>query len=405
MKNIAKTIEDLLEILAGLQGQSKMQIEASDATIMYSIARQSFKGTALTDRQYALMKEKLQTYRDQFTALDYDFDRAVENLRLPLRQIDRSKYVKIVDHPSDIVYNSDNLSKFIKIRFPFRKTDIMLINEINHNPNADYYHVKGSHEHYFSFTEQNVFNVVSRFIDKNYSIDAELIDLYNEISNIKNNITDHVCSIVGDTIVNMNPTLKKLAISEVGKINKENKILYIDRQRRYGVNFIDAAKEPMSLTEKIAYRSNKTYHSRPSKENMSEVLSTLWKLQRFPLLVVLDKEHAENQLHEMITFYRDILSSEEQSVLFRQDGDSEFNLLIKDRRLNNWVDKNTKIVYISNDKLPKLLLQTDFQPFTTLSYTSSINHIVDTFINFNSDLVVYREEEMSPFRKHSRYYD
>ena len=58
MKNVANTIEDLLEILAGLQGQGQIQIDPNDATIMHSVARQTFKGTALTDRQYNLMKEK-----------------------------------------------------------------------------------------------------------------------------------------------------------------------------------------------------------------------------------------------------------------------------------------------------------------------------------------------------------
>ena len=55
-------IEDCLEHLAGLvQSPVKFQVEQADQTIMFSIARQVFKGVPLTDRQLALMQFKLKT--------------------------------------------------------------------------------------------------------------------------------------------------------------------------------------------------------------------------------------------------------------------------------------------------------------------------------------------------------
>ena len=65
------TIEDCLELLAGFRKESdSLKLEKNDYTIMHSIAKQVFKGTALTDRQYALMKTKLIPYSDQFNNLD-----------------------------------------------------------------------------------------------------------------------------------------------------------------------------------------------------------------------------------------------------------------------------------------------------------------------------------------------
>ena len=52
------TIEDCLELLTGLKSQATFQIESSDVNFLQSIARQVFKGTALTDRQYDAVKEK-----------------------------------------------------------------------------------------------------------------------------------------------------------------------------------------------------------------------------------------------------------------------------------------------------------------------------------------------------------
>ena len=138
--------------------------------------------------------------------------------------------------------------------------------------------------------------------------------------------------------------------------------------------------------------------------SLHNILDALWKLDRFPLLVVLDNE-SENQLHELANHFRDILNPEEQSVLFRlEDKDAGFNQLIKDRKLNNWVDSTTKVVYISKNKLPKLLVKNEWKPSAVFSFSSSMDRFVNSYVSFNCDLIVYREEHMSPMRRHSRYY-
>ena len=107
----------------------------------------------------------------------------------------------------------------------------------------------------------------------------------------------------------------------------------------------------------------------------------------------------------MITYYRDMVDASNQSVLFRlEEKNAGFNQLVKDRKLNNWVDKTTKIVYISKDKLPKLLVSGEWKPQTVFSFSSQLDRIVDTYIKFHCDLVVWREDTVSPFREYSRLY-
>ena len=68
---LTNTIEDCLEILAGFRKESDgFSLMKEDYTIMHSIAKQVFKGTALTDRQFALMQTKLLSYKDQFDKAD-----------------------------------------------------------------------------------------------------------------------------------------------------------------------------------------------------------------------------------------------------------------------------------------------------------------------------------------------
>jgi hypothetical protein len=360
---------------------------------MNSIARQCFKGMALTDRQSALMKEKLQTYRDQFVNLDWDFDYAVNQLRQPLRSIDRSKYIKLQDNT-------------IVVRFPFNKTDICYIHEFAGTAEG-YHHAKGTHIHYFEYNERNVLNLLNRFTKKDFAIDDELLEIYNKAKFINDNPAEYLSGIDDNyNLININSKLALTIQEEVGEASVKTFTKLYDRRFRYGFNHIaNLGKARNALMHEIASRKEAMHHSKPSTESTQDVLNALWELDRFPLLVVLDPTHAEEQLYTFANHYRDILDSNEQSVLFRlEDKDSGFNQLVKDRKLNNWVDKTTKVVYISKSKLPKLLVKNEWKPSATFSFSSSMDRFVNSYVSFNCDLIVYREEHMSPMRRHSRYY-
>ena len=66
-----ETIEDYLEVLSGLQGNTPIEIQKTDCTIMYSIGRQVFRGKAMTDRQLDVVSLKLNDYKDQFLKHGY----------------------------------------------------------------------------------------------------------------------------------------------------------------------------------------------------------------------------------------------------------------------------------------------------------------------------------------------
>lgn len=405
------TIEDLLEIAAGLKNNSKIQLESSDVTIMYSIARQVFRGTALTDRQHALMQEKLTKYRDQFTALDYKFDQAVNTLRQPLREIDRSKYIKIVDHfDGDLhVYNKEAGIKkpWICVRFPFSKSLIQGIESAKNNEHT-YFHRKGSHEHYFLCNEKNVISVIDQFKDKGFDIDSQLIEFYEKLKAVECSPKEYIPGIFDFSLCNMHTNAEKIIKEELPDLNKSSLIYYIDRKRRYGIIHTDKTNSSVtSLTEKIAFREGTDFHCKPSEYKLENLFESLGYLDRFPLLVVLDETNAEQQLVETFNITKNLVDSSQQSVLMRLPGDEKgnsFNTYVREKKLNNWVDNNTKVVYINNNKLPKISLTANWKPIAALTFTSSTNRNVDGYINSYCDLVIFREEVVSPMRKYSRYY-
>jgi len=402
MKNAANTIEDLLEILAGLKNQSKIQIDSSDVTIMHSIARQAFKGTALTDRQFALMKEKLQTYRDQFVVLEYDFDRAVDTLRQPLRHIDRSKYIKIVDRPEDIAYESSDKGKFIKIRFPFSKKLIMLINSIQ-KPDGEYYHKKGSHTHYFRLTERNAYDILTAFKDKNFNIDQELIDLYKILKDLETNKHKYVPGVYDGELKNI-PDNAVTAIKE--HVEENNLLQFYDRRYLFGLQHFDQELENILksynlLTAKIAKRSSSKIVIKPSSHSLNEIASSLHDLNRFPLLVILNDNNAIDMLSLMHRALKNVINIEDMSVMFRLDNNTnaEFNEFVRDNNLNNMVAKNTKVVYINSNKVPKPLINSNWKPYASLRFDSDHFKQSNKFVE-GLDMNIEYVEEPSYFGRY-----
>ena len=386
---LENTVEDCLEILAGFTKESdKFSLMKEDYTIMHSIAKQVFKGTALTDRQLALMQKKLPAYKDQFDNADIQLE--LNKLRKPLRSINREKYIKL---------QGDK----IKIRFPFKKSDIVLINEISNN-SSGYEHKKGSHEHFFDYTEQNVLNLLNRFSNKSFKCDKELLLVYQEMKHMETEKEKYIPGIYNMELKNIKHGVKSLIENDIGKLTTSSYIKYADRRFRYGLTHVDFW-EPKNLEESIAFRKTKIYESKPSVETLDQLLGSLWDLDRFPMLVILSKDEPEKQLHSVLSYYRDILNIEQQSVLFRlEDKNAGFNQLVRDRKVNNWVDNTTKIVYISKDKLPKLLVNCEWKPTVALCFDSMLDTTVNVFVNNLCDLIIFREEYLSPFRRHSSIY-
>jgi len=413
MKNVANTIEDLLEILAGLQGQSKIQIESSDTNIMYSIARQVFKGTALTDRQQEVMKEKLLKYKDQFTALEYDFDSSIETLRMPLRHIDRSKFIKIVNHP-DMVgpngiyesYKSDWC--WIKVRFPFSKKLIVKIEEIlNKTTRRHYHHDKGSHEHFFFLNERNIYEVINAYKDSNFEIQYELLEAYNKAEEIINNPDNYIPGIYNLKLKNLHERTIEYIVSTIGKPTIENLVLYKDRQEVFGLHHFDQQDLDFSisrfttLSKKIVNRTSTNVLVKPSLYNINQIAESFLELDRFPLLVVLSETDPLDELHQVHSALKGFIDKDESSVLFRLDNthNSHFNDYIKNNNLNARLDKTTKVVYISNNKVPKPLLYSEWQ-YTTALLLSSIRSGPKNQAYLNqTDLVIHYDENMSQFMR------
>lgn len=377
-------IEDILE-----QFIEQVGVTDSNEQILTSINRQCKKGVALTDRQYELVKKLLQE--------EYNVD-VPNNIdtRLPIRQIDRSKYIRIVDTldvMKDRIYESYKGNwQWIKIRFPFSKKTIIDLEAVSRNHRDLYYHEKGTHEHYFKLTETVVLDVVETFSKKEFEIENIIIEYYNQIKEIKDNPKQYLPGFWDGKLLNVDVNVDYTPLQ------------LLDRKRQLGLTHVDV-NVPAGLVGTICSREHTEINIDPAAHSIDKIVNALFDLNRFPILVCVDNNTEYDQMTVVYNAFKNLVPDEKQCALFRvatNNNEYTVNDFIKDHKLNNWLDKDTQIVYISKNKLPKLLLTEDWKPQCVLSLTSYREHsTVRTYINDTCDLVIYHDKEKSPFRSYN----
>jgi hypothetical protein len=370
-----------------------VKIETPARSILESICQQTQKDIALTDRQYALVVEKLKPFESE---LD---DVLIEHIptRMPLRSIDRQKYIKIVDHQETAarreIFKQD--CKWIKVRFPFAKKDIVKIQSLNIS-SKEYYHVRGSHEHFYKLTPTNAFKVVEALKLRNFEIDNVLIEYVSKVKDILTAELKYNSSFENVT--------KRMDVAEQEYIHSLTPLQQVDRSIRYGysINKGDA----FNLTEMIAYRTDAAVPADPAMWSINDIASSINTLDRFPLIVTVDEDDCYRQLTEIHQAFLPYVNDELQSVMFRVDSNDiqnhQLNAYVKNQKLNNWVDNRTKIVYIKKNKLPKPLLSSSFLPICCLSKSSIRSHNnVKSYVEINCDCIIYNDNHVGLFRSYA----
>lgn len=370
-------IEDYLHFLV-----SKNLTQSGDSVILTSISKQVIKNVALTDRQYALVKERLLKYREVFEQNNFAFNEDdLDNLKLSLRQIDRTKEIKIVE---------ENNARWIEIRFPFNKKEIVKVETLITPSRKNYKHLSGTNTHYIKFSANACVNVVLLFGQSNFLIEQAILDTAKEAMYILENRHLFTPCVVDKKILNVNENLQN-KISE--EIDLDNPLLLKDRSFRYGIDYFDYQHDE-TLASTIACRKEKIVYVDPASHSFEEAVKAIAQLKRFPVLVLIDSDSSYEQLKQSFNTFIEYVPAEKQSVLFREETENNKNRyvndFVKNHNLNNWIDNTTQVVYIKKDKLPKLLVKDQIKPTCILGITSRrSNHYLEAYITHVSDLIIF----------------
>lgn len=382
------TIEECLELMVGLSAQAinpAFIVLDRDKQIIFDIAKKVFKGYALTDRQLDAVKKILITrYKSQFKMRGIDLENSVNNLRQPIRYLDRSEYIKLEEGSNFVepYWSGFVPNKVIVIRFPFNMTYTKILNEVRKLLSADlsrYYSQRLKDRYILPYTEKITHRLLSKFKNKIKDIDPILIDVYNECEKLSKNSEQYVPGIYNYEIKHSSDTVNQYYTEYFGEPARENLFLYYDRKDKLGFHYFDkkeldiSKKDLSSLTQKILERQYSRINLNLEKWTLQQTVDTILELRRFPLMVILpggNDEETLDQLHKTHKLFKNIIDNKEISVLARCKTSStfgkEFNDYVKHNLLNNSLAKSTKIVYITNKKIPKPLLTSDWEPEAVL---------------------------------------
>lgn len=361
-----QTIEDVI-----IKVNQVVDLDESDKQVLLSLRSQLLKNISLTNRQYALAKEKLVKYEDELRTVGItDLPAAMTTLGSPLRYIDRAKTITIVDCINDMHVSKlwQQHGKYIKIDFPYNRKLIAVINNMSRDQTiSGHVHPPGGQSHYFPLTELNIVAVLAAFVDRNFDIDQELIDDHAFIEEIVLQKSLHVPGIYNNQMLNLKPAAIELISKEISLDDPNRAIKLCDRRFRYGLNHVDIdldIVDSTSILSQIIGRDSPNIKINLTDCNIAEAAAALTTLDHFPILVMINSKSALKQITMIHQAFPNI-NNANQSVLFREPCDQSgklVNTYIKENNLNNWVDDTTKIVYINKKKLPKILINSNWKP-------------------------------------------
>ena len=239
------------------------------------------------------------------------------------------------------------------------------------------------------FTEKNIKLVLDKLRPYKFEISESLVDFYNQINNIINKSFS-----VNEIDCILNPIILNCLKQELGD-NIDNQLLLLDRRIKYQYRY-NFENTDMSLTFKLANRLKAKIWISPQDQTIENILKSLCDLKRFPLLMILDGHNSLRSLEAIKNLniaVNSLLDKEKIRVYFRFDNNKDtnimFNKYITEHNLNQRLDKNSLIVAIANNQLPKFILRSDWYPNSVVSYTNSFTSSKTSKWCSSVDLQIY----------------
>lgn len=388
MNDISHTVETCLLILSS----DTVNLAKKDENLIKSLARQIDNNVGLTDRQLRLARKKIDEYQDQLMLWHVDTEQAKQNTLLDIRYIDRSRWIRLEE-------SDDGVS--ILIRFVYQRNLIRRMEDLARLiPREQRTYDPETKTHSIDYSESNLYEIVNAFKDCGFDINHEVMQLYQELCELDPETV--VPGVYHKLLKNLPDTGRQYIQQELGEIDEHSLTLYKDRSIRYGLHYFDSQDLYNSLENysylaaRIANRSTASVVIENSRFGIDALVLALEELHRLPLLIVLPAQLPES-LVEIHNSLKNLIAPEDTAVMFRLDNaeNHDVNEWIRDNGINNPLDVHKKIVYTVDSRVPKPILNSEWEPRAVLSFShSSLLVSVKKILNFysHSDLIIYYED-------------
>jgi hypothetical protein len=230
-------VEDYMEFIAGLRDisgrklgifdtvPSPISLARYDVQIVNSMADQTLGGKAYTDKQSELAKKIVTKYRKQLSqlAVPVYLPEQVTKFRLGIRQIDRSKNIKLIDN------------KF-EIKFPF---DTKLIEAIKKQASLGQGTVEFNSDirvWYMALTESNLNWIIAISEIYQFNIDSGVLELYDKLMAVEKQEykIELIENAQGFEITNAARSLIDYIQNRLGGFGPDNFLMLVDNSQVLG---------------------------------------------------------------------------------------------------------------------------------------------------------------------------
>ncbi len=347
------------------------------------IAKQITDGKFLTKKQAELVVSKLQ----EISISDYEdyiFSKVPE-LRIELKEVlthncwsrpfTRMKHNRTMTLDDDkIIINFTFCSKIKTIL-----KNVFIPSELKEIVNGELYHV--------SLTEINIVLAIKSLKPFKFKVQPELTNYYKTLTSMCEVETKKQFYFPMD-----NENFKREFYNDVG--DDYDDLIIKDRRSRYQY-FTDISLQHDSLAAIIADRTTNYMWLDNKIYSLTDILSALIKLKRFPLLFVFNNKMT-NCYHQILTDIKTSLNeigiTNNIGVYFRLPNNNEnkklFNKIIAENQYNSFLDETTQVAMIENDKLPKFILGNVWNPKSVIMIENDLrNNKVYTYAA-NCDLII-----------------
>ncbi len=383
------TIDHLLIELYNI-GVEKLDtsVPVRDKKILSSLARQIISGHFLTENQSKLLVKIL---KENYNSVQLAYGSEVPSLEEPTW----SSPFRVIEQLRKIFISRD-VEKHILIEFTYNKKLRQVVTELNKVIDGQMISVN-SKQYAIPLTEKNIYNVIKTFKPYKFDVDQNLLVFFEEISEIikkQENVFD---------VFNLkNEKLIHAIISDIGDISEDNLLLLNDRRFKYQYQVFPKIHEK-SLSVAIAQRTAPRIWIDSNVTPFDEVIQSLIVLKRFPLLFVFDGHNSKESIENLKKIANSLEKNniaEGTGIYFRFDNsspnDKEFNSLIAGLGYNTMLTKDTRVVGISNNKLPKFMINSPWRPNSVISFSNNFKNNKTSIFCDDVDLTIYYNER-KPF--------
>lgn len=406
------TIECVVDVLVGVVPRKvNIRLSARDKVILNSIARQINTGLGLTDRQIDMILTKSEKYKVGLSAngIDLNYITQQKLTRLPIREIDRSQKVMLATDEDEkrqyIVIKHQKSTEFYELWLEASKKLVGFVQENLSNKIV-------------AFNETNVKIIVEAVEPLNFIIDHELEKIYQEIEEIAKNPEKFqpTLKITNTTvdIENFNFKEKDKILENFEKVKSTNFLKLLSRAKSAGIsiNSIDFTKnvedlgiiDLPELTKSIILENTTKFQIDVNTHTIEDILNTINFLDQWPLVVVVDDDSTcFERVSTVIDNLKEYVDLSEITVFFRLKKDIEnsekFHEYIADYHLNNYITKDTKVVFLSRSKIPKPLLKSGWKPASAIAMSNLVFGKMSVYLNDVINVYYYNDSIITKYNK------